>query len=170
MPGNLLHRVEVEFDAGQAGQVIKIERMPRGIGQGPIVAHQFLGLELDQVGSDDHHAVDGVAVDELDPFAGACQAGIAHADHDLAAAGGNPHRLLDQLSIGAIGQQLHEPHRSGDQQAVDAGLPLLLQMGFESFNRERVVIAQWGKDRGDDERFLGCHFGHGGRLPLQCLN
>ncbi len=68
--------------------------------------------------------------------------------------------MLDQLGIGAIGQELHQPHRAGHQQAIDPRLPLFLQVGFESFDVQRVVLAKRGENGGNYERSFGCHFGH----------
>ena len=48
MPGNLLHGVEVELHPGQARQVVEVKRVPRGVGQGMVVAHQLRGRELDE--------------------------------------------------------------------------------------------------------------------------
>ena len=145
--------------------------MPRGVGQGPIVVDQFLGLEAAEVRRDHDGAVHGILVNDVDPFQGSRQAGIAHADHDLGVARGDTDRMLNQLDVRAVRKELHLAHGTRHEQSLDSRLPLICQVGFQPLHVERLIFLERRNGGRDDKRCLGCHFGHVGFNPScsECL-
>ena len=81
--------------------------------------------------------------------AGSLEAGIAGADENFAATGGELHAVADQIAIGCIVEQLHQPHRAADQHAADPVMPLVVKVGGQPVDVQRVVVGQRGTNRGD---------------------